>query len=111
MVYMVIVFLGVRKRVAKVAARKVSFHIAGKWIPAIIDHLYYVVAHSEPGSLRQAWWKSVTNHIVGIHVHDYQEFPNCRHGPDKPQYNDEGEELVVGYIEKGKFTETLIFMR
>lgn len=90
--------------------RKVSFAIGGRWIPTIIAHLFHVVKHSPAGDYRVAWWKSIANHIVDVHIHSTSIFPACLHGPQKQVFNEEGDELVVGYIEPGKFKKVIAIL-
>ena len=96
-------FVGIRKRVAKLAATKVSFLIIGRWIPAIVDHLFYVVQNSPSGDYRTQYWKSVANHITNIHKHSYSHFPECLHGDQsEPVFDEDGSPLVVAWVEAGR---------
>jgi len=96
--------LGIRKRMAALAAKKVSFHIIGKWIPAVISHLHHVVRNTLPGERRIKWWESAANHMCDIHTHNSEVFPKCLHGPDKEMVNKNGDVVEVAYIEPGKCT-------
>jgi len=61
--------LDIRKRLAKLAGRKVAFYVVGKWIPAIVDHLFHVVMNTNKGPLRVAWWKSLVNHMMALNIY------------------------------------------
>ena len=102
---------GLRKRVSSLAAKRVAYQIAGKWIPAITSHLYHVIQHTEPGPYRIEWWKSCLNHICGIHEHSTDIFPKCLHGPDEEKVNSKGETLVIGYLASGEYKYFAILLQ
>jgi len=96
--------LDIKKRLATLAGRNVAFYLVGKWIPAIVDHLFYVVMNTNKVPLRVAWWNSLMNHIASIHVHETPEFPVCLHDAE-PQMTigDDGFEYIPAYIQKGDY--------
>ena len=67
----------------------------------MIDHLYYVVTHTSPGQLRREWWSSSVRHICDQHTHQYELFPECRHGEQPVVVDDDGHELQPAYIDPG----------
>lgn len=71
---------GLRKKLLALASKKVAYNTLRLWVPAIIDHFYYVVKHTTGGQLRIDWWSSAINHVCNVHVHDSEVFPKCQHG-------------------------------
>ena len=92
---------GLRKKLNKLASRRVSYKPISRWVPALVAHMWHVIENSTAGLLRLDWWKSCSNHVANIHVHDSEEFPKCLHGEPTAMYNDDGEELIVDYLEPG----------
>ena len=96
-----VIVTGFRKRLAAIGQRKVANHILMKWVPAPVDHLHHVVSNSPPGQLRREWWMSGARHICNVHNHDFESFPECRHGPHEEKYDKEGVKLVPAYLKPG----------
>lgn len=94
---------GLKKKLGELAGKRVANRVLGRWITAIINHLYEVVTHTDPHSeLRREWWTSVTDHICNIH--EYPEnsvYKKCLHRPLDVIVKD-GEEYTREWIDKGK---------
>ena len=103
-------FQGLRKRVTALANKKVANNILHKWIPALVDHLHYVVSQTPSGQLRKEWWMSAVNHICNIHTHEYETFPVCRHG-ELPTHEiaEDGTKLVPAYLNPGRLVYNPLF--
>lgn len=74
-----------------------------QWIKSITNHLYWVVATTDPNSdLRQAKWLSLLDHIADIHTFDKVAYPKCQHDSLDNELDDNGEELPPrAWIYKG----------
>lgn len=100
---MMFVFKGLRKRLTSLASKKVANNILHKWIPALVDHLHYVVSMTPSGQLRKEWWLTAVNHICDIHTHSFETFPECRHGQlPTCEIAEDGSRLVPGYLNPGE---------
>ena len=49
--------LALEKQISKLAGSKVSYLVIGKWMKAIVDHLYHVVKNTKPGVKKKAMVK------------------------------------------------------
>ncbi|XP_041464943.1 uncharacterized protein LOC121415701 [Lytechinus variegatus] len=77
---------GIQKKILVVAKLK-DCELAGKWKPAIVNHVYWS-AMSTPdgdGELMVAKFRSIENHIRNIHEEHSAIFPKCEHSEDYPQ--------------------------
>ena len=74
-------FEAVRKKVNSVAKKK-DCEEAVKWERNINHHVYWVASSTtdEQEEMRLARWKSLTNHIQGVHQGHSDIFPSCLHG-------------------------------
>ncbi|XP_067930909.1 uncharacterized protein [Watersipora subatra] len=88
-----------RKRLTTLANSKVAYRILLDWIPAVINHMYHVISHTQSGQLRKEWWCSTVNHICDIHVHTYETFPECQHEQAEDVFDEEGNKLEVAYLD------------
>ncbi|XP_041463201.1 uncharacterized protein LOC121414191 [Lytechinus variegatus] len=72
---------GVGKKVHALAKQKDCEELV-QWEPSITNHMYWVAATCEEDEddLRVAKWKSLMNHIQGIHEGHSEVFPKCLHG-------------------------------
>lgn len=88
----------------KLSLAKVANRQAGRWVPALINHLYKVVSETAPQSqLRTEWWKSAANHICDVHQHESELFPLCMHGElESERVGDDGEIYIRDFIDPGK---------
>ena len=59
-------------------------HGAGQirsWIKSIANHTYWVAASSgNNGQMKIDKWKSISNHLINVHEHNSEVFPQCEHG-------------------------------
>lgn len=91
-----------QKKLAKLGNKRVAFRPVLKYIPALVNHLYHVVANTGLGQLRQDWWVSAANHVCGIHDHELETFPQCVHGEEDEETVDEnGDTWQIKYIVPG----------
>ena len=53
-----------------------------KWIRSICNHMYWVAASTPDGNgpLMLEKWQTVANHVINVHRHDGDLFPQCQHG-------------------------------
>ena len=79
-------------------------HVVGRWIPAIINHLYHVIGNTEPNTvLRKEWWMSVFNHICDVHQHpEHTLFKACAHGTVQDIVDDDGEVWTRQWLDRCK---------
>lgn len=72
---------GIQKKVHALAKQK-DCEVLFKWERSITNHLYWVAASSrdDEEELKVAKWKSLGNHIQGIHDGHSEIFPKCLHG-------------------------------
>lgn len=70
---------GISKKL-EAAAKKRDAGDIRPWIKSIVNHAYWVAATSgDNEEMKLAKWKSITNHIRNIHVHESNAFPRCEH--------------------------------
>lgn len=96
---------GLKRKLSDLAGKKVSYRPIGKWIPAIISHLYHVITNSDPHTeLRREWWTSVVDHVCNIHTHPQNRvFKQCAHGHlDETIEDEEGQEWRRLWLDKHK---------
>ena len=80
--------VGIKKKITAVSKLK-DCELAGKWKRSIVNHVYWsaVSTPDGDGDVMVAKFRSMTNHIRNIHVHEDHSalFPQCAHGDDYPQ--------------------------
>ncbi|XP_015259484.1 PREDICTED: uncharacterized protein LOC107104080 [Cyprinodon variegatus] len=76
------------QRVAKGLSKKLELvgkdkgcALVKKWHKSIVNHLYWCATSSVCGAEKLAKWKSVLNHMQGVHNHSDPAFPKCLHPP------------------------------
>ncbi|KAK3104932.1 hypothetical protein FSP39_013440 [Pinctada imbricata] len=71
---------GVKKKLISLAREK-DCHEIQDWIQSISNHLYWSAASSQDGNgqLILQKWQSVANHVMNIHEHRGDLFPECAH--------------------------------
>ncbi|XP_072306189.1 uncharacterized protein [Eucyclogobius newberryi] len=69
---------GISKKLEKMSKEK-ECQLIKKWLPTIINHIYWVATSSKSGPEKLAKWTSLINHIQDVHTHDDPEFPQCAH--------------------------------
>ncbi|XP_071768737.1 uncharacterized protein LOC139922184 [Centroberyx gerrardi] len=72
---------GLSKKLDKIARQK-DCQLVKKWQRSIKNHIYWSATSSTSGPEIVAKWKSLINHIQGVHKHDDPIFPKCEH-PDR----------------------------
>lgn len=94
---------GITKKLKKLSAAKVGNRQVGRWVPALVNHLYKVISESDPKSmLRTEWWRSGINHICNIHIHDSEIFPKCLHEDlIEEREGEDGKLYVRDWIDPG----------
>ena len=72
--------LAFRKKVEKIAQKK-GCEITGKWQKSLVNHIYWCAASTEDGngSIIEAKWRLVANHIHNKHRGHSTLFPKCAH--------------------------------
>lgn len=78
-------FLGLSRKLENAAKKRGAGQIR-PWIKGIVNHTYWVAASSgDNGQLKLDKWKSISNHIINVHNHDSEIFPECEHGELEPR--------------------------
>ncbi|XP_037508895.2 uncharacterized protein LOC119385549 [Rhipicephalus sanguineus] len=76
---------GVNKKL-QTAAKQSDCKELLPWIKSITNHMYWAAASSHGNKeLIVPKWKSLLNHVQGIHEHDDELFPSCLHGKIEPR--------------------------
>ncbi|XP_011677896.2 uncharacterized protein LOC105444839 [Strongylocentrotus purpuratus] len=73
---------GLKKKL-RAAGMKKDCELLHQWTKSITNHMYWV-ASSTPDAGQEvmaAKWSSMINHIMNIHDHETDVFPQCLHGP------------------------------
>ncbi|XP_064645235.1 uncharacterized protein LOC135498761 isoform X1 [Lineus longissimus] len=84
---------GLRKRLKPITMNR-RFQLVNKWLKSIINHLYWcAMTRNNDQSLILAKWRSIVNHIAGVHTHEENElFPKCIHSRIPRQWFKKGTE-------------------
>lgn len=78
-------FLGISRKLENAAKKRGAGEIR-PWIKGIVNHTYWVAASSgDNGQLKLEKWKSISNHIINVHNHDSEIYPECEHGELEPR--------------------------
>lgn len=78
-------FLGISRKLENAAKKRGAGQIR-PWIKGIVNHTYWVAASSgDNGQLKLDKCKSISNHIINVHNHDSEFFPECEHGEHEPR--------------------------
>jgi hypothetical protein len=77
--------VGLKKKVLAIGKKR-GYERAVLWWPSINRHLYYCAHHCEGDQdLLEAMWRSVINHVCGVHEGHSDRFPKCLHGDIGPR--------------------------
>ncbi|KAG5261116.1 hypothetical protein AALO_G00300210 [Alosa alosa] len=71
---------GLSKKLEQIGKDK-DCGLVKKWHKSIANHLYWCATSSISGTEKVAKWKSVLNHMQGVHNHSDPAFPKCVHPP------------------------------
>lgn len=65
------------------AAKQRDCSIIADWLPSIKNHVYWCAASSnqEDKDIIEAKYRSIGNHVINLHTHSNEHFPQCAHGP------------------------------
>nr|XP_034319955.1 uncharacterized protein LOC117687484 [Crassostrea gigas] len=84
---------GISRKLENAAKKRGAGQIR-PWIKGIVNHTYWVAASSgDNNQLKLDKWRSISNHIINVHNHDSEIFPEYEHGELEPR-----DWMQQGYI-------------
>ncbi|XP_049274549.1 uncharacterized protein LOC119403454 [Rhipicephalus sanguineus] len=99
---------GVNKKL-QTAAKQSDCKELLPWIKSITNHMYWAAASSHRNKeLIVPKWKSLLNHVQGIHEHDDELFPSCLHGEIEPREWLKNDSRALQKLEEVATARTLL---